>query len=252
MASETITSDRYQDEYEPSFVDKWDELIDWEGRAKGEGDFYPSILREAGCTRLLDAACGTGYHAVQLAKDGFDVLAADGAEEMVSKTAENAKLHGIDDLPCQVADWRSLSEDIDGQYDALLCLGNAFTHLFSAEERQQALTEFHKVVKPGGLVVIDQRNYDSILDEGFNTKHQFYYTGHGVDARPEEISEEYVRFRYTFPDGDVHHLTMYPLRQDYLTGLMQEAGFRGIQRYGDFEPDYDKLEPDFVVQVGKA
>ena len=176
MASETITSDRYQDEYEPSFVDKWDELIDWEGRAKGEGDFYPSILRDAGCTRVLDAACGTGYHAVQLAKAGFDVLAADGAPDMVSKTAENAALLGVD-LPVQQADWRTLADDVPGQFDAVLCLGNAFTHLFSEEERVQSLAQFRKVLRPGGLVIIDQRNYDSILDEGFSSKHQYYYTG---------------------------------------------------------------------------
>ncbi len=251
MPSETISSDRYQDEYEPSFVDKWDELIDWEGRAAGEGDFYPKILRDAGCKRILDCATGTGYHAVQLAKAGFDVLATDGAEEMVSKTAENAAAYGVD-LPVQVADWRNLAEDVNETFDAVLCLGNAFTHLFSEEERVQSLEQFHKVLKPGGLVVIDQRNYDSILDEGFSSTHQYYYTGDGVDARPEEISDDAVRFRYAFPDGQVHHLTMYPLRQDYLTGLMADAGFRDIRRFGDFQAEYELLEPDFVVQVGRA
>ncbi|QBI21366.1 class I SAM-dependent methyltransferase [Egibacter rhizosphaerae] len=251
MAGKTITSDLYQDEYEPSFVDKWDELIDWEGRAKGEGDFYPRILRDAGCTRVLDAATGTGYHAVQLAKAGFDVLAADGAAEMVSKTAENAARLGVD-LPVQEADWRTLADDVPGEFDALLCLGNAFTHLFTEDERVRALEQFHKVLRPGGLVIIDQRNYDSILDEGFNTKHQYYYTGKGVDARPEEISDEAVRFRYQFPDGGVHHLTMYPLRQDYLTGLLADAGFRNIRRFGDFKEAYQHHEPDFVVQVGTA
>ena len=32
-------TDHYQHEYVESFVDKWDELIDWEGRAASEGQF---------------------------------------------------------------------------------------------------------------------------------------------------------------------------------------------------------------------
>lgn len=33
-------TDRYQKEYVQSFVEKWDELIDWEARADSEGRFF--------------------------------------------------------------------------------------------------------------------------------------------------------------------------------------------------------------------
>jgi hypothetical protein len=33
-------TDHYQEEYVKSFVEKWDELIDWERRWKSEGDFF--------------------------------------------------------------------------------------------------------------------------------------------------------------------------------------------------------------------
>ena len=247
----TIDSDLYQEEYKPSFVDKWDELIDWEGRAAGEGDFFPRLLREAGCEKILDAACGTGYHSVQLARAGFDVLAADGAAEMLRKTEENAEAYGVS-IPTAQADWRTLTDDLDGKFDAVLCLGNAFTHLFDEQERIETLAQFHAVLRPGGLLVLDQRNYDSILDEGFSTKHQYYYCGDGVEARPEEITDEYVRFRYSFPDGEVHHLTLCPIRQDYVKGLMEQVGFSGVRRFGDFQEDYDKLDPDFIIHVATA
>jgi SAM-dependent methyltransferase len=251
MASDTVSSDLYQAEYKPSFVEKWDELIDWAGRAEGEGDFFTNLLGEAGCQRVLDAACGTGYHAVQLAKAGFDVLAADGAADMVRKTSENATELGVE-LPVQQADWRSLSDDVPGTFDALVCLGNAFTHLFDESERVQSLAEFHKVLEPGGLVVIDQRNYDGILDEGFSSTHQYYYTGQGVDAAPEEITDDYIRFCYQFPDGEIHHLTMCPIRQDYVSGLLRDAGFSNVRRFGDFHEGYNKTDPDFVIQVATA
>jgi SAM-dependent methyltransferase len=249
--SSEATSDLYQKEYKPSFVEKWDELIDWDLRAEGEGEFFIELLRQAGCERVLDAAAGTGYHSVMLRQAGFDVLAADGSPRMVEKTHENAKERGVD-LPVQQADWRWLSDQVSGQFEALLCLGNAFTHLFSHDERVQALQQFHRILAPGGLAVIDQRNYDAILDEGFSTKHRYYYCGKQVDARPEEITDRHVRFRYTFPDGEVHHLTLFPIRQDTLTRLLVDNGFSGVQRFGDFEPQYDRHEPDFVIQVASA
>ena len=42
-------TDFYQEQYVESFVDKWDQLIDWEARAKGEGDFFINQLKERGC-----------------------------------------------------------------------------------------------------------------------------------------------------------------------------------------------------------
>lgn len=247
--STEVTSDHYHEEYKPAFVDKWDDLIDWERRADGESEFFPRLLAEHGCKRVLDAATGTGFHAVTLARAGFDVLAADGHPEMLDKTKENAAAQGVD-LDVAQADWRTLSEQVTGPFDALVCLGNAYTHLFTVEERRQAMEQFYKVLKPGGLVVIDQRNYDSILDQGFSSKHQYYYCGQNVDARPEEITDEYVRFRYLFEDGQVHHLTLFPIRQAALSEHMAEAGFHSIKRYGDFKEDYELHTPDFVVQVG--
>lgn len=249
--NQKVSSDLYREEYQPSFVEKWDDLIDWERRAEGEDGFFVDALREAGCERVIDVACGTGFHSVTLARAGFDVLASDGSPRMLEKTRENARERGVD-LPVQQADWRWLSDQVEERFDALLCLGNAFTHLFTHDERVQAMRQFHRVLKPGGLAVIDQRNYDAILDEGFSTKHRYYYCGEEVEARPEEIADTHVRFRYRFPDGSVHHLTLYPIRQQVLTGLMLDSGFRRVRRYGDFESDYAKHEPDFIVQIGEA
>ena len=33
-------TDHYRIEYIKSFVEKWDELIDWDSRAESEGDFF--------------------------------------------------------------------------------------------------------------------------------------------------------------------------------------------------------------------
>ena len=57
-------TDQYKREYVHSFVRKWDELIDWEARARSEGDFFINILKERGVQRILDVATGTGFHSI--------------------------------------------------------------------------------------------------------------------------------------------------------------------------------------------
>jgi sarcosine/dimethylglycine N-methyltransferase len=255
MARNVVTkvrNDQYQEEYNPAFVDKWDELIDWQHRYEAEGGFFKRELEKHGVKTVLDIACGTGFHTVTLTLDGLDVVGADGAPTMLAKAKENAERCGLSHIQFVQAEWTRLTEDFpSNSFDAIVCLGNAFTHLFEESDRVKALREIYTVLKDDGVAIIDQRNYDSILDQGFNSKHRYYYTGSTVEVEPEYITDEAVKFLYKYADGSVYHLTLCPIRQDYVTSLLRRAGFASVKRYGDFEAEYDFYEPDFIIQVAK-
>lgn len=243
-------SDHYAEEYNEGFVDKWDELIDWKGRYESEGSFFVDLLRKHGVESVLDAATGTGFHSVRMLQAGFDTTSVDGASEMLVKAFENGKEYGDYVLKVVHSDWRWLSKDVQGKYDAIVCLGNSFTHLFDENDRRKALAEFYAVLKHDGILIIDQRNYDSILDDGFSSKHTYYYCGDQVSAEPEYVDDGLARFRYEFPDGSLYHLNMFPLRKNYLRRLLREVGFQQVDTYGDFQEAYgNDNEPDFFVHV---
>ena len=247
-----VPKDLYKEQYSTEFVGRWDELIDWQRRADAENNFFQNILKKHGAKTVLDIACGTGFHVVTLAADGFNVTGADGAPNMLVQARENAQRFGMDDIRLVEAEWTRLSETFAGErFDAVICLGNAFTHLFEESDRVQALNQVYRLLNDDGVAIIDQRNYDAILDNGFHSKHQSYYMGENVQVRPEEMTEEILKMRYEYADGDVHHLTICPIRQDYVTGLLKDAGFSSVKRYGDFAAGYDFYEPDFVIQVAK-
>ncbi len=238
------------EQYTPDFVDYWDDLVGWEGRTASEGGFYEKLLKEAGAREVADVACGTGFNAINLARSGLVVTATDGSDNMIGKTRENAQQMGVRFAHTQVADWLNLPAELgEERFDALVCLGNSFTHIFDHEERRDILEAFFKVLRPGGIVIIDHRNYDSMLDHGYSSSHQHYYTGKGVDAYPATLHRQLARFEYKFPDGAHFQLNMYPLRQDYVSHLLEDAGFRQVTRYGDFERPYDREAVDFVQQV---
>lgn len=243
-------TDQYQKEYVQSFVEKWDELIDWDARARSEGQFFIQVLKAQDKSKILDVATGTGFHSIQLMKAGFDVTSVDGNSEMLSKAFENGRDRDII-LRTVHADWRWLNKDVHGKFDAIVCLGNSFTHLFDERDRRRALAEFYAALKYDGILIIDQRNYDSILDEGFSSKHTYYYCGDQVTAEPEYVDESLARFRYRFPDDSEFHLNMFPLRKSYMRNLLLETGFQRVKTYGDFQETYQENDPDFFIHVAE-
>lgn len=245
-------TDKYKTEYVHSFVDKWDQLIDWESRADSEGSFFIDELKKRGAKKILDVATGTGFHSIRLLEEGFEVTSADGSPEMLVKAFENATKRGDGQILRTVqADWRWLNRDIHDKYDAVICLGNSFTHLHSERDRRKALAEFYAALRHDGVLILDQRNYDDILDKGFSSSHTYYYCGENVKAEPEHVDEGLARFRYEFPDKSVFHLNMYPLRKAYVERLMREVGFQQVNTFADFQETYRQQDPDFFIHIAE-
>ncbi len=243
-------SDKYVVEYVRGFVEKWDELINWELRAKSEGRFFIDVLKARDKESVLDVATGTGFHSVQLLKAGFEVFSVDGSAEMLAKAFENGCQHGVVLRTIHV-DWRWLNRGVQGKFDAVICLGNSFTHLFDENDRRRALAEFYAALKHDGILILDQRNYDRILDGSASRKHKYYYCGERVVAQPVHVDKGLARFEYIFPDGARHNLNMFPLRKNYTRRLLREAGFQQIHSYGDFQEEGEETDPDFFIHIAE-
>lgn len=244
-------SDHYSQEYISTFVEKWDELIDWRKRQDSEGGFFIDQLKKHGARTVLDVATGTGFHSVRLLQEGFETVSADGCPQMLAKAFANGLANGGHILRVVKADWRWLNRDVHGEYDAIVCLGNSFTHLFSERDRRKALAEFYAMLKHDGVLILDQRNYDAILDEGASGGHAYYYCGEDVRAEPVYVDEGLARFRYSFADGSEYYLNMYPLRKNYTRRLMREVGFQRVETYGDFQETHRGQSPDFFIHIAE-
>ncbi|MFJ2631680.1 class I SAM-dependent methyltransferase [Streptomyces sp. NPDC087422] len=92
---------------------------------------------------VLDVGGGAGVHAKWLVEDGYRVHLVDPVERHV----EHAKSVGC---TTELGDARALSAGA-GTYDAVLLLGPLY-HLLERADRDQALAEARRVVRPGGMV----------------------------------------------------------------------------------------------------
>jgi glycine/sarcosine N-methyltransferase len=181
-----------------------------------------------------------------LLEAGFDVVSVDVSGHMLRQAQRNAERHGVV-LNAVQADWRSLRASVDGDFDALICLGSSFPHLERGPGQLAALRQFHETLAPAGVIIIDHRNFDSIASGTYRNSGRYYYCGGGIDITTEYLSEDCVRFTYRFPDRTEYSLRVTPLRVEEMAELLRDAGFRDTKTYGDFQTDFDRARANFII-----
>jgi SAM-dependent methyltransferase len=250
---------KYHHTTEAELVGFFSEYIDWPKRAKGEQGFFARVLREHGCRTVFDSCLGEGYDSVTLIKEGFDVASNEIDPNFRDKGCANAEEHGIELKLTPGYDWREIPDRLCSSFDSVICLGNSLTYLFDRKDQERALENFRKIVRPGGLVIVDQRNYDYMLknrDEilkdprkNFRYSRRFYYCGTEIDSYPVHIDDNLVVLEFHQKRTGIEtRLKLYPFRRDELRSLMQECGL-DVLTYGDFELDRTG-DVDFYQHVG--
>lgn len=233
-------------------VEMWADFINWEKRRLGEDGFLLNTLKKFHCQKIFDACLGDGADSIHLLKNGFNVTSNDLDNLFIQKAKENANKHNVT-LNITKHDWRDLDKHFeDKSFDAVFCLGNSLTYLFEKKDQLKTLKNFLKIIKDNGILIIDERNYQSILDKReeilkkgkFQYSGKYVYCGDKVHGKPIEISNDKVLFEYTDEiTGKKGHLVLYPFKRGELLNLLKEAGFTKIEQYSDYKkgfyPDAD-------------
>ena len=234
----------------------WDQLVNWKQRMATEGKFLVHHLTKFNCKAVFDACTGTGVSSIHLAKNNFHVVSNEIDDEFAKKALINVEDHDAKVNLTQF-DWRELSLYLRNNiFDAVLCLGNSITYLFEKEEQIKALKNFYEILRDNGVLIIDERNYQSILDNknrilsgNFTYSGRYVYCGYDVHGRPIAIDDRKVIFQYENElTKKKAFLTMYPFKRGELFRLLTEAGFKKILVYSDYSEKFDP-EADFYQYI---
>ncbi|MFI1191864.1 class I SAM-dependent methyltransferase [Micromonospora sp. NPDC020750] len=136
---------------------------DWEDHTRDEAGRLDVILRSVlpfPARRILDCACGIGTQAVGLAGLGYAVTGTDLSETAVARAGKNSERLGTQ-IQFRQADFRHLEEVVPADYDAVLALENAISHLLEPEDILQAFSSMRSRLRPGGVTLVSTRDYDS-------------------------------------------------------------------------------------------
>jgi SAM-dependent methyltransferase len=230
-----------------SFSQDYDRFVNWAGRLDFEMPFIEAQIQALPFKpeRLLDAACGTGMHVIELARRGYQAAGADLSPRMAARAVENASSAGVEAI-FKVAGFGQLAQCFS-DYDALLCLGNSLPHVSSAAELEGALVDFAACLHPGGLLLLQNRNFDAVL----STRQRWMEPQSHGEREAEWL---FLRFYDFDADGLItfHVITLhraagdswqqkidstrlYPLRHDELLASLQKAGFGDLVCFGSMD-----------------
>lgn len=124
------------------YQQRFDELTAAGTNVHGEADF----VRAYAPASVLDAGCGTGRVAVELARHGVDVVGVDVDPSMLATARARAR-----DLPWLEVDLVDL--DLGRQFDIVVMAGNV--PLFTRPGSQSALVAgAARHLRPGGLLIV--------------------------------------------------------------------------------------------------
>ncbi|MBI2148059.1 class I SAM-dependent methyltransferase [Candidatus Woesearchaeota archaeon] len=235
-------------------VGLWTDFVDWEKRKKGEESFFTNKLKENGCKVILDTALGGGYESINLIKNKFQVYSNEIDNDFKNLALINANKNNVI-LNIKNCDWRELSKCYNIQFDALICLGNSFTYMLKKEDQITALKEMYFLLRKGGILIIDHRNYDYMLNNkkealiNFKYSRKYYYCGELVSGYPIEINNNYVVMEWKHhKKNESYRLKLYPFRAEEMFSLLKAVGFKKVETYYDF----NKEKPehfDFVQHI---
>ena len=143
-------SNRWRDSDVPRGQDydaRWECLAASGASVHGEADLLESLLRESGGNHVLDAGCGTGRVAIELATRGFSVVGIDADPAMLHAARSKAPaLRWIE------ADLVDAGAHLDDRFDLIALPGNVMIFLQRGTE-QRVVDELTALLVPGGLLV---------------------------------------------------------------------------------------------------
>ncbi|KAJ8678558.1 hypothetical protein QAD02_014345 [Eretmocerus hayati] len=273
----TAPAEGVQDQYaDGKAANVWQAyIVDTKQRKQNYKDFLVGLLRRNGCKRILDVACGTGVDSVMLLEEGFQVVSIDASDKMLKyalKTRwQRRKEKPFDDWIIEEANWLTLQDDIrdligDG-FDCVMCLGNSFAHVLDSygdqREQRRAIANFEQCVKPGGLLLIDHRNYDYIIEFGQAPVNCMYYNDRHLKRIETSVMKKngkpvLIILEYFVSLNDLNadqtcefRLTYYPHTLEKFSKLLNENFLPQEKHeiYGDFQ-SLEKIEhPGFYIHL---
>lgn len=121
---------------------------DW---TEQEVSFLLDVMNVSTGASILDIPCGTGRHAVKLAKKEFKMTCFDISKEFLTGLCQKVK---EENLSIQVIHGNILTAELTGSFDGAYCLGNSFGYV-DYEGMKVFVKKVAACLKPGSRFVIN-------------------------------------------------------------------------------------------------
>jgi ubiquinone/menaquinone biosynthesis C-methylase UbiE len=208
----------------------YEESID-EGHSDDDATAILGLLDLPGGARILDAPSGHGRITRRLAAAGMHVTGVDVSTTFIDM-ARADRIQAKGSAHYEVGDVRQLP--LDGPFDAVVCWYTSFGYYDDADCRK-VLAEFHRVLRPGGTVLIETMHHDAAVRH-FTAAPDATVVRRGDDmqmdvSRFDPLTGRLTTDRTVYRGGAVRHTSHFirlPTPPEW-TEWLEAAGFRQVR-----------------------
>lgn len=139
------------------------------GRSQFPKRIHETVLRRVDELNLpkeaaaLEAGCGDGNVTFPLSKRGFDITAIDFGDSLLKRAEKKRLRQGISNIHFEFGDLNSPLKYPDKRFDLVTCCHV----MMKIKNYKLALSEFHRVLKPGGYAVVSTTSSDETFTSWF-------------------------------------------------------------------------------------
>lgn len=210
----------------------------------GEVDFLEDEIHHDKSKSILDVGCGTGRHAIELAKRGYKVTGIDLSESMLEKAREKADSENLE-VNFIKKDARDFNFQEQFDLSIMLCEG-AFPLMETDEMNYKILENIYTSIREGGKMIFTTLNG---LFPLFHSAKEF------IEQNSTKSNFDLMTFRdyslYETTDDNGNKKTLHTNERYYvpseITWLLKSLGFSEIDicgcKLGAFNRN-DKLSTD--------
>ncbi len=216
---------------------------------------------------VLELACGSGRLLVPLAREGYELTGVDSSARMLKLAQEALEQAGVA-AQCTLVQ-ESMSKMRLGQKFrlAFIALGS-FGHVCSRQEQRQTLAAVRNHLVPNGKFILDISNADArymehlsgqVLHQGTWQREDGALLSHLVSpaSSPTKHLLELTHFYEEHRQGEAVRRTvitthLYLFERNEVELLLEEAGFRITDVYGDYELNPFEHDSPRMIFIAEA
>ncbi|MHB8063251.1 MAG: class I SAM-dependent methyltransferase [Ruminiclostridium sp.] len=202
---------------------------------------------------VLDIACGTGGYSLELAAQGYAVTAVDLDAEMIGQSEIKVMKEGRS-IKFLQANMLDLESKLSQKFNLAFCIGNSIVHLENILQIKEFLNSAKKLIEVDGSLVLQIINFDRILLKDIKSLPTIedkklglsFERNYSYDKQGNKI---YFKTKLSVDGRSFENeIPLYPLLQDEIVDAVNDAGFKKVKLFGDFNgTEFDKYNSFMLV-----
>ena len=211
---ESLTKDYYKSQM---VIDHYARATAAVGLWESEEKIFTRVFADREAS-LLELGTGTGRIAFGLKELGYQhILASDFSKAMIKEARRIAATLEYA-LPLRVENATQLSFE-DNLFDGAIFGFNGMMQIRGAENRQKAMSEVFRVIRPGAYFVFTTHDRES-------SKHRSFWEAEKKKWRKGEQDKDLVDFGDRYEDTDLGKLFIHVPTPQEIRDMAKKAGFR--------------------------